>query len=387
MSELVSEQERRKQQRHAELAARRAEQHAAIGRERAERDARKTADRLRRDAERQAERQAQEALAARVGDYYGTVREWVRSWRDDYAAAWQPSDEERHRAQALAPLWDASPETIASWRHACEPLGGARASDYGGTRESALFRQLKREVFHRRKELGPDLFVNEPRALGGFGYTEQGLLYNQDTARHFGVLIALQDAAILQAFREAGPRRVVWEIGGGWGGFAYQFTRVCPRVTYMISGAPEQLLVSAVYLAGVAPEARCHLHGADASVNGGDAWDADFVFVPGHLVASVRPARLDLTLDLMALRTMTGPRAEAHVQRSFDLGARYVFALRPGVPSPADACVEQAIERWYWPHPVPPRRDPRELTAVGGDPSKLPPPAFAFLAGWRRIRA
>jgi hypothetical protein len=387
MSEVVSEQERRKQERHAELAARRAEQHAAIGRARAEREARKAADRLRREAERQTERQAQEELVARAWACYETAREWVRGWRDDYAAAVQPSDEEHRRAQALAHVWDASRDTIASWRHACEPLGGARASDYGGTRETALFRQLKREVFHRRKELGTDLFVNEPRGLGGFGYTEQGLLYNEDTARHFGVLIALQDAAILQAFREPGPRRVVWEIGGGWGGFAYQFTRVCPGATYVISGSPEQLLVSAVYLAGVVPEARCHLYGAAAGVNAGDAWDADFVFVPGHLIASVRPPRLDLTLDLMALRTMTGSRAAAHVQRSFDLGARYVFALRPGVSSPDDVCVEQAIERWYWPHPVPPRRDPRELMAVGGDPSKLPPPPFACLAGWRRIRA
>jgi hypothetical protein len=381
------EQERRKQRRHAELAARRAEQHAAIGRERAERDARKAADRQRREADRAAERHAQEELAARTCDYYGTVREWARGWRDDYAAAAPPSDEEHRRAQALAHLWDASRDTIASWRHACEPLGGARASDYGGTRETDLFRRLKREVFHRRKELGPDLFVNEPRGLGGFGYTEQGLLYNEDTARFFGVLIALQDAAILQAFRAPGPRRVVWEIGGGWGGFAYQFSRVCPGITYMISGSPEQLLVSAVYLAGVVPGARCHLHGAAAGVNAGDAWDADFVFVPEHLIASVRPPRLDLTLDLMTLRTMTGPRVSAHVQRSFDLGVRYLFALGPGVPTPADTCVEQAIERWYWPHPVPPRRDPRELVAVGGDPSKLPPPPFACLAGWRRIRA
>lgn len=383
MMSVGSEQERRRQQRQAERAARRAEQHAAIGRARAEREARKAADRLQREAERQ----AQEGLAARACDYYGTVREWARGWRDDYAAAVRPSDEEHRRAQALAHVWDASRETIALWRRACEPLGGARASDYGGPRETALFRQLKREVFYRRKELGPDLFVNEPRGLGGFGYTEQGLLYNEDTARHFGALIALQDAAILQAFRAPGPRRVVWEIGGGWGGFAYQFTRVCPGVTYMISGSPEQLLVSAVYLAGVVPEARCHLHGAAAGVNAGDAWDADFVFMPDHLTASVRPPRLDLTLDLMALRTMTDPRVTAHVQRSFDLGARYVFALRPGVSSPADACVEQAIERWYWPHPVPPRRDPRELMAVGGDPSKLPPPPFACLAGWRRILA
>jgi hypothetical protein len=371
-----------KAQRDAERMARRAEQQAAKEVAAAERDARKSADRQRRDAQRQ----AQDDLAAHAADHYLHVRDWALSWRDDYAAAvGPPSDEERHAALALAHLWNAPLETIASLRRACEPLGGARAADYD-SREGELFPRLKREVFYLRKQLGPDLFVEEPRALGGFGFVEQTLLFNDDTARHFVALIALQDAAILQAFRETGPRRIVLEFGGGWGGFAYQFTRVCRDVTYVISGAPEQLLVSAVYLSAVAPGARCRLV-SSATFEPRDWDEADFVFVPGHFLPSLRPPRLDLTLDLMALRAMPARRAAAHVERSFHLGSRYFFAARPGDASPADACVERAIERWYWPHPVPRRRDPRELAAAGGDPSRLPPPRVAHLAGWRRIRA
>ena len=371
-----------KAQRDAERVARRAEQQAAKERAGAERDARKAADRERREAQRQ----TQDDIAARAAEHYVDVREWALNWRDDYAAAiGEPSDDERHRARALAHLWEAPLDTIASLRRACEPLGGAHVTDYD-SREGDLFPRLKREVFYLRKQLGPDLFVEEPRALGGFGFVEQTLLFNEDTARHFVALIALQDAALLQAFREPGSRRVVWEVGGGWGGFAYQFMRLCPGVTYVISGAPEQLLVSAVYLAAVMPEARCRLVGGEA-MDSGEWDDTDFVFVPGHLVSSLRPPRLDLTLDLMALRAMAGPRAAAHLERSFQLGSRFLFAMRPGVATPADDCVERAIERWYWPHPVPRRRDPRELAAVGGDPSQLPPPRFAHLAGWRRIRA
>ena len=371
-----------KAQRDAERVARRAQQQAAKARAAAERDARKAADRQRRDAQRQ----TQDDVAARAADHYLEVRDWALSWRDEYAAAiGQPTDDERQAAEALAHLWDAPPATIASLRRACEPLGGAHAADYD-SREGDLFPRLKREVFYLRKQLGPDLFVEEPRTLGGFGFVEQTLLFNEDTARHFVALIALQDAAILQAFRDAGSRRVVWEFGGGWGGFAYQFTRVCPDVTYVISGAPEQLLVSAVYLAAAVPEARCRLVRGPA-MDSGDWDDTAFVFVPGHLVSSLRPPRLDLTLDLMALRAMAGPRAAEHLERSFQLGSRYLFAMRPGVASPADECVERSIERWYWPHPVPRRRDPRELAAAGGDPAQLPPPRFAHLAGWRRIRA
>jgi len=371
-----------KAQRDAERLARRAEQLAAKERAAAERDARKAAERQRRDAHRQ----VQEDVAAQAAGDYLHVREWARGWRDDYAAAvGEQSDEERGVARALAYLWDAPLETVASLRRACEPLGGARAADHE-SRETELFPRLKREVFFLRKHIGPELFVEEPKALGGFGYVEQTLLFNEDTARHFGALIALQDAAILQAFREPGGRRVVWEFGGGWGGFAYQFTRVARDVTYVISGSPEQLLVSAVYLAAVVPGARRRLVGAD-SLDAGDWGDPDFAFVPGHLLPSLRLPRLDLTIDLMALRDLPASRAAAHLERSFQLGSRYLFAVRPGVASPADECVERAIERWYWPHPVPRRRDPRDMAAVNYDASKLPPPRFAHLAGWRRILA
>jgi hypothetical protein len=370
-----------KAQKDAERAARRAEHVAAKERATAEREARKEAERQRHDEQRQAEEQ----IAATAAADFLHVRDWARGWRTDYAAAiGQPSDEEQAVAQTLAYLWDAPPDSVASLRRACEPLGGARAADYD-SRETELFPRLKREVFFLRKHFGPDLFVEEPRTLGGFGYVEQTLLFNEDTAKHFTALIALQDAAILQAFREPGSRRVVWEIGGGWGGFAYQFTRVCRDITYVISGSPEQLLISAVYLAAAVPGARRRLvTGAASDTVDGD--DADFVFVPGHLLSSWRPSRLDLTIDLMALRAMAGPRAAAHLEQSFQLGSRYLFTMRPGVASPADECVERALERWYWPHPVPRRRDPRDLAAVGGDVSRLPPARFAHLAGWRRIR-
>jgi hypothetical protein len=160
---------------------------------------------------------------------------------------------------------------------------------------------------------------------------------------------------------------------------------VCRDITYVISGPPEQLLLSAVYLAAAVPGARRRLV-AGAASDAVDWDDADFVFVPGHLLSSWRPSRLDLTVDLMALRAMPGPRAAAHLERSFQLGSRYLFTMRPGVASPADECVERALERWYWPHPVPRRRDPRDLVAVGGDVSRLPPARFAHLVGWRRIR-
>jgi hypothetical protein len=59
--------------------------------------------------------------------------------------------------------------------------------------------------------------------LGGFGFTIDGDLYNLDTLKFYECLIALQKAGLLgDLTAEQNDRKIVVEIGGGWGGFAYQ---------------------------------------------------------------------------------------------------------------------------------------------------------------------
>jgi hypothetical protein len=383
--EKAARQERAKQQRDNDRIARRAELRALKQRAQAEREHRKQQE----NARREAERRARAAFDAQAYENYRCVRDWARRLRGaDDAAALQLTEAEQQTLTALAPLWDAAPETIANLRHCAEAVSGVRASDYE-SRSTDLAPRLKREVGFLRKQVGPELFVHEPSALGGFGFSEQGALYNEDTVKFFNVLVALQDAAVLPEYRAATRRRLVWEIGGGWGGFAYQFKCVCPNVTYLITGTPDLFLLSAVYLMTVFPNARCRFYGASSEDLWRDWEDVDFVFAPEGVLRTLQPPRLDLTLDLMALRTM-GRRACSHVQRAFDLGSRFFYTLLPpnaaAEPTAEHSCVMKAIDRFYWPHPVPPRRDPKMLAAAASQADALPEPAFGHLVGWRRIR-
>ena len=60
---------------------------------------------------------------------------------------------------------------------------------------------------------------------------------------------------ILEPFRRGDRRRMVVEIGAGWGGFAYQFKTLFPNTTYVIVDFPELFLFSATYLMTVFPGA------------------------------------------------------------------------------------------------------------------------------------
>jgi hypothetical protein len=285
----------------------------------------------------------------------------------------------------LAHLWAASPETIASLRQYCEPLGGARVGDYQHP-DSDLSTRLRQAIVALRRWVGSDLFVPEPPTLGGFGYLVRRDLCNEDTLRAFRVLVALQDGAILGDVRRPSTRRLVWEIGGGWGGFAYQFKTVCPNVTYLITGLPEQLLASAVYLQAAFPEARCRFFEDGAADDLWRDWEqVDFVFAPEAALASLRPPRLDVTLDILTLRSMTPARICAHVQHAFDCGSRYFYSLLPGA-SAGDLAARllACIERLYWIHPVPARTEADSGSTVSAvAASEID---YAHAIGWRRIR-
>lgn len=379
-----TERERLRLQHREELVARRAELKAAKRQAEHERAARKQEDRARLESERR----ALDAIAAKACDDYLVVREAARRMREcDDRNAIAYTDDERRTIDALAPLWNATPETIAHLRRSCEPLSEVRAADYAAE-SSDLAMRLKRELSMLRRQGAQDLFVQESRALGGFGFEKHGELYNEDTLTFFKALVALHDGAVLQSYRASTQRRLVWEIGGGWGGFAFQFKTLFPDVTYLITALPDACLVSAVYLKAVFPEARCRFFGDSAPADLFQQWDEiDFIFAPESALRVLPMPRLDLTMDIAALSRMSVDRIRAHVRRAFDLGCRYFYSLFPPGRSDRQAMVSDAVRQFYWPHPIPARRERWAPAVMGVDPEPRPDTEEAHLVGWRRLCA
>ena len=316
---------------------------------------------------------------------YLKVRDWLRALSTSNGT---PSIElsavERQMVARLAHLWDAMPETISAIRQWCDPISGIRPADYCA--DSELLLRLKRDVAFLRRHGGEGLFVKESSVLGGFGFRQRHGLYNEDTLRFYKALTALNDAAVLPEFRGNSQRRIAWEIGGGWGGFAYQFKTVCPNVTYLITGLPETLLVSAVYLMTAFPEAQFRFYQGQT---GADLWkdwqSVEFILAPESAVPQLTPPRVDLVLDMMTLRSMTEARVALHVQRAFEFGARYFYSVEPGRIFPTELpTMWRSIQKLYWPHIVPPRLDASHFMLKTGQAPAVDD--YAHLVGWRRIR-
>jgi hypothetical protein len=221
-------------------------------------------------------------------------------------------------------LIEASPLIVRKLRHHAFHITGIRPYDYRAKGDG------RREHFEARLrallELGGErLCVPESPALGGFGYTVDGRLFNVDTVKFFEVLIGMERGGVLPTVR-AKERPVVCEIGPGWGGFAYQFKTLVPGATYVLVDFPELFLFSATYLSTVFPQAKVlFARPGDAGLEG---WrEADFVFVPHTRAALVRDLPLDLLVNMVSFQEMTDAQVRGYAALAASAGCPLLYSL------------------------------------------------------------
>jgi hypothetical protein len=249
-------------------------------------------------------------------------------------------------------MLDASPLVVAKLRRHTYHLTGIRAYDYRSHKALAQ-ETLERNLSLLREAGGDQLLVPESPILGGFGFEIDGALYNTDTLKFYEALIALEQGGALAELRRTRERRVVCEIGPGWGGFPYQFKTLFPNVTYVLVDLPELFLFSAVYLAAAFPRAtlRFYEEGDDPFAT----WEgADFVFVPNTAFATLEPPRVDLALNMVSFQEMTEAQVASYVARLAEHGAPILYSLNRerSLYNPEITSVTSVLERHYRLHEV-----------------------------------
>jgi putative sugar O-methyltransferase len=286
---------------------------------------------------------------------YREARSHVFAMRDreqrEAGSVAAPGDYWREELEQFDYMLDAPPLVVAKLRRHCYHLTGLRPYDYRTNKSSS-------RVARRKKALeaagGSELVLPEPELLGGFGFRLDGGLYNVDTLKYSEALIALRRAGILDGLQASGRKPVVWEIGSGWGGFAYQLKTVCPGATIVLSDFPEVFLFSATYLMTAFPSARMLFAGSEDDP-GADSWtDFDFVFVSNARTELVRPPRLDLTANMVSFQEMTSEQVEAYVSHAAAAGCPVLYSLNRerSLYNPALSGVTAILSRYYEPREV-----------------------------------
>lgn len=284
-------------------------------------------------------------------------------------------------------MLDASPLIIENLRQHTHNLTGLHANYY----RPSLSKQRRRftEKLEALRALDDAaLWIPESRLLGGFGFEIDGELVNIDTLKFYEVLIAMQMGAVLTELRHAAERKLVWEIGAGWGGFPYQFKKHCPNVTYVITDFPELFLFSATYLMAAFPDAKVRFYGEVPPEETFSDWrELDFIFLPDTFHSTVRPDRVDLMINMVSFQEMTTLQVEAYVRRAYELECPYLYSLNRDRSRHNQELsnVRSIIGQYYWPHAIDVL--PISYTKMLDEDPDGEDSGYKHVVGWRRVQA
>jgi hypothetical protein len=317
---------------------------------------------------------------------YELVRERVFAMRTLEAQLphYRPSAYWKEELENFEYMLDASPLIIDRLRHHSLHITGIRVYEYRSNRDR--FRSQFVEKLAAMKRIAPaGLLVPESPLLGGYGFDVDGALFNIDTLKFWEVLIALDRGAVLDEFRGTAERRLVWEIGAGWGGFPYQFKTLCPNVTYVVTDFPELFLYSATYLMTLFPDAKVAFWGEAPTTDILARWqEYDFIFMPNTALDELRPARVDLAVNMVSFQEMTQEQVTAYVRHAYEVGARFLDSLNKekSTYNRELESVSAIIDRYYWPRKIDVLHVPYQKM-LDAKPST---DDYKHIIGWRRVK-
>lgn len=161
-----------------------------------------------------------------------------------------------------------------------------------------------------------DYVLYEPQ--GGIGFPcSNGKIVSHDILRFQRVVNTLYRHGIISSIVNANmKRKVVLEIGAGYGGLAHHLSNILGNVTYIIVDLPETLLFSASYLSLLNPDKRISINGCTdfaESVRSDVTTSSDFVLIPNYKVDELRHLWFDLVINVASLQEMRSDQVNMYL--------------------------------------------------------------------------
>lgn len=243
-------------------------------------------------------------------------------------------------------MLDASPLIINKLRHHCYHISGLYEYNY---RKHHYHSQqpFKQKLRFLKLQDKKNIFVPESPSLGGFGFKEGKSIYNLDTLKFYEAFIALDKGSVLDQFHS--NRKVILEIGSGWGGFAYQFKTLFPYTTYILVDFPRTFLFSATYLLTLFPKYKTLFVNKHSDLpKNRDVKLYDFIFISSHLFNRIQ-LKIDLAINMVSFQEMTTKQVKSYIKKLHALVCPLIYSLNRD-KSPHNeqlTSVSSILEKYY----------------------------------------
>lgn len=162
--------------------------------------------------------------------------------------------------------------------------------------------------------------LDAPPIGNPWGYVVDGtLLYEPACEYHLqahGFATLLRDVA----------QPVIMEIGGGFGGLAYQILKRMPQASYIGFDLPENMLVQSYYLQCAFPDARVLTYSSNMPhITAEVIRDHDAIILPNFMIPEVEAAQVDLAVNVRSLSEMPMETIAEYLRQIDRIGRHFFF--------------------------------------------------------------
>ncbi len=153
-----------------------------------------------------------------------------------------------------------------------------------------------------------------------YGYDVEGSIINWNSFPNHAR--AYRCATLLEGVE----RPVVAEIGGGFGGFAYNLLKRSPGVTYVDFDLPENLIIASYYLSMAFPDRRILLYDSpDMVLDAKLLREYDAVMMPNFMLPKLVDRAADMLINTISFSEMEYSTIEEYFQQVDRVSGRYFY--------------------------------------------------------------
>lgn len=131
---------------------------------------------------------------------------------------------------------------------------------------------------------------------------------------------------IARLIRGGKQRKVVVELGGGFGGMPYYLVRDNSDITYVDFDLPENLALTAFYLLSAFPDKRVALYG-EVDIETLNPCDYDVVLMPNFEIARMPGSSADLVFNSYSLAEMSSEAVDNYLAHFNRLSNKFIFHI------------------------------------------------------------
>ena len=200
-------------------------------------------------------------------------------------------------------------------RHHTYHLDADRYEEYCFKEHEGKFRQ---EWDALVKNLPSKYRLSSSRILGDLGYSFDNCNVDSTTLRFQQSFRALWERGVLQRLEKLSEQKkvTIFEIGGGYGSFAYHMMWLIDNSAYFIVDIPETLLFSASYLTLNFPQKRVYLY--DSSdfdlVLKNKFSEFDIVLLPNFVTSRLGGLRFDFAINVQSFQEMKPEQVDEYAK-------------------------------------------------------------------------